>query len=137
MSAYERRTKNLLLSCKHKVEVYEPAPQLGEEQYCIRCGDYRAVDRYIDNFRVHCITRCTYARNFTTMDLADKYARKHTASHPKHKVEVKKNGEKVKEYTNVEEALFSTHSEMAALSRNAQQLLRDAFGAEVIETREV
>lgn len=128
MSAYHRRTVYIMMDCRHKIEIAEPAPVVGDKHYCIRCGKFNRVTDHLTNYRVTCRMRCTYTRNFgDDFEKAKTYARKHTLSKTTHVVEIFRDGKKVFEVTNVEEFLFNTPEEMAELAKQSVAALKAAF----------
>lgn len=137
-TAYSRRTVWLGLACNHKLEIMEPAPEIGADQYCIRCGTWKRVDSYLVNYRTTCKAKCTFGRNFGDDEEKAKIAaRKHIGSNPRHTVELLRDGKKVAEFNNVEETLFHTLDEVKEIAKEAAAVLNSRFpGTEIIEERE-
>jgi hypothetical protein len=127
MTVYEKRTRFVLLSCLHKVELSEPIPAVGAEQYCIRDGSYHTVTMHLTNYRAKCKS-CRGSRN-TGDDqvMAEVWAKKHIVQNPRHTVTVSRDAQRLKEFTNVEEVLFASGEELRETAANAQGILRKSF----------
>lgn len=126
MSAYTPALMRILLDCKHTVEITVPVPEVGHEQYCRRCGDWKIVTEHLRNYQVKCLSRHAYSRTFgDNEEAALTAARKHVLSNPRHKVQVNINGRRYCEVDNVSETLFASPVELRQISDDAQKILRN------------
>lgn len=122
---YSQRV-TLVLDCKHIVEIQNPAPEIGDSQYCRTCNDYRTVDDAPPSYSIVCQTgRCTLSQSTRAdRDKAFANARKHVMKMSRHKVLIFNGQRTVAEITNTEETLMVTSEERAAIVAEGQALLK-------------
>ena len=124
MTAYAPVLMRILVDCKHTIEITVPVPEVGHEQYCRRCGDWRIVIAHLINYQVKCLSKHPYSRTFgDNKEKALLAARKHVLSNPKHTVQINANGKRYCEIDNVAETLFASPEELRQVSEDAQNIL--------------
>lgn len=116
---------SVVLTCKHEMDFYTPAPIAGDEIWCPRCSAYKTVERAIEQYNVKCLY-CRFARTFgRDLSKATSSAGKHVTSYQTHKVEVKDGNRVLRLVTAMGDTLFPADAAPVSERADHQAILRD------------